>query len=236
MKNFQTIKKTSLLFLLIVFIIQSCTIEKRAFMPGYHIDWRSHKSIPASKAITEKAIESNSINDIDTTLNIEQKNENKRIIEEEKLTNTPNLFNEKQKNNPKNITKKTNQLAQSKSSNLEVLKVNEKQKSVALQKTVSKSNNYEDDDYGSGINTFALISFIASVLAIAFISIMLISLALAITGLVLGIIGNNEISRGDYQYGLNKTFAILGIVISSIAFLINIIAVLLVIFLILLIF
>lgn len=234
MKNFQTIKKTSLLFLLIVFIVQSCTIEKRAFMPGYHIDWRSNKSIPASKAISEKATEISSKNEIDSLYNDEIKSENVA----ENLSENQNIYKSKQELSianqvvNKNVKTTATHPVKNKIIHLTSKKIN--QKVIKSNRAIIQKNSYDDEEYGSDLNIFSLISFIAAILSAALAAVPLISLGLAIGGLVLGILGNNEISRGDYLYGLNKTFAVIGIVISSIMILINIILVLGILFLFLL--
>lgn len=234
MKNFQTIKKTSLLFLLIVFIVQSCTIEKRAFMPGYHIDWRSNKSIPASKAISEKATEISSKNEIDSLYNDEIKSENVA----ENLSENQNIYKSKQElsiaNQVVNKDVKTTATHPVKNKIIHLTSKKINQKVIKSNRAIIQKNSYDDEEYGSDLNIFSLISFIAAILSAALAAVPLISLGLAIGGLVLGILGNNEISRGDYLYGLNKTFAVIGIVISSIMILINIILVLGILFLFLL--
>ena len=239
MKNFQTIKKTSLLFLLIVFIVQSCTIEKRAFMPGYHIDWKSHKSIPASKAISEKATEISSKNEIDSLYNDEIKSENVAENLSENQSNQ-NIYKSKQEQSianqvvNKDVKTTATHPVKNKIIHLTSKKIN--QKVIKSNRAIIQKNSYDDEVYGSDLNIFSLISFIAAILSAALAAVPLISIGLAIGGLVLGIIGNNEISRGDYLYGLNKTFAVIGIVISSIMILVNIILVLGILFLFLLFF
>lgn len=229
MKNFQTIKKTSLLFLLIVFIVQSCTIEKRAFMPGYHIDWKSNKSIPASKAISEKANEISSKNEVDSLHNDEIKSEN--VAENlSKSQSNQNIYKSKQEHSfayqvvNKNVKTTATNLVKNKIIHLTTKKIN--QKVIKSNRTINQKNSYDDEEYGSDLNIFSLISFIAAILSAALVAVPLISIGLAIGGLVLGILGNNEISRGDYLYGLNKTFAVIGIVISSIIILVYLILVL----------
>jgi hypothetical protein len=83
---------------------------------------------------------------------------------------------------------------------------------------------------------FFFISFIAAILSVAFVGITLISLTLAVLGLIFGILGNNELSRGDYLYNLNKTFALIGIILSSIMILVNLIIVVSILFILLLLF
>lgn len=49
----KTIKKLSLVGFMFVLILSSCTIEKRAYMPGYHIDWNKSKQKPEKQELAK---------------------------------------------------------------------------------------------------------------------------------------------------------------------------------------
>lgn len=224
MKNYQTIKKTSLIFLLIVFIVQSCTIEKRAFMPGYHIDWRNHKSVPSSTSISEQAKEWSSENVIDSTFNNEYTVE---LVTENKSETTLNqgiTKNEQEQNVADQVVNKevkvpTSASIKNKKTRLKSTSIN--QNVIKLNNSINQKKQIDfNDDYGSGLDYFALASFISGILALALIpASILLTISLGVIGLILGIIANSNLSQGDDLYSLNKTFAILGIILNIIAIL-----------------
>lgn len=217
--------KPSIIILLILLILQACTIEKRAFMPGYHIDWKYSTPISNNHSIKEKTdntftkIEKDSIVNQELILvsenNNDAKNSSEQTINISQRLDQTNSKENLRAFNSKNIEHKELKINQTNSKEIK--------KELKAKKTIVQKEKSYDDHYGSDLNIFALISIIAALLSIIFAGIALISLTVAILGLIFGILGNNEISRGDYLYGLNKMFAVIGIVISSIMILVNII-------------
>jgi hypothetical protein len=226
---------SSSIILVILFVIQSCTIEKRAFMPGYHIDWNHSKTMTHTKSASEKTEYNIAETEKDSSTNHEI------IAENDVVENT--VLSEKNEISQKieqPISKEKIQISTGKIKQKIELKEG-KTNNVAKKNTLynnkkdNSKNNFFNDN-GGDLNVFSLISFIAALLSVAFVGITLISLTLAVLGLIFGILGNNEISRGDYLYNLNKTFALIGIILSSIMILVNLILVLSILFILLLLF
>jgi hypothetical protein len=226
---------SSSIILVILFVIQSCTIEKRAFMPGYHIDWNHSKTMTHTKSASEKTGDGIAKNEKDSIVNHVIITEN-NVVENTVLTEK----NEISQKIEQPISKEKIQISSGKIKQKIESKEGEtnnvvKKNTLYNIKKFNNKKNY-DDDNGGDINVFSLISFIAAILSVAFVGITLISLTLAVLGLIFGILGNNELSRGDYLYNLNKTFALIGIILSSIMILVNLIIVVSILFILLLLF
>jgi hypothetical protein len=226
---------SSSIILVILFVIQSCTIEKRAFMPGYHIDWNHSKTMTHTKSASEKTDDGIAKNEKDSIVNHVKITEN-NVVENTVLTEK----NEISQKIEQPISKEKIQISSGKIKQKIESKEGEtnnvvKKNTLYNIKKFNNKKNY-DDDNGGDINVFSLISFIAAILSVAFVGITLISLTLAVLGLIFGILGNNELSRGDYLYNLNKTFALIGIILSSIMILVNLIIVVSILFILLLLF
>jgi hypothetical protein len=226
---------SSSIILVILFVIQSCTIEKRAFMPGYHIDWNHSKTMTHTKSASEKTDDGIAKNEKDSIVNHVIITEN-NVVENTVLTEK----NEISQKIEQPISKEKIQISSGKIKQKIESKEGETN-NVAKKNTlynIKKFNNKKnyDDDNGGDLNVFSLISFIAAILSVAFVGITLISLTLAVLGLIFGILGNKELSRGDYLYNLNKTFALIGIILSSIMILVNLIIVVSILFILLLLF
>jgi hypothetical protein len=226
---------SSSIIIVILFVIQSCTIEKRAFMPGYHIDWNHIITMSHKKSDSEKTCDGIDINEKDSIVNHVIITEN-NVVENTVLTEK----NEISQKIEQPISKEKIQISSGKIKQKIESKEGEtnnvvKKNTLYNIKKFNNKKNY-DDDNGGDLNVFSLISFIAAILSVAFVGITLISLTLAVLGLIFGILGNNELSRGDYLYNLNKTFALIGIILSSIMILVNLIIVVSILFILLLLF
>jgi hypothetical protein len=189
------IKKILFLLSLLVFIVSSCSVEKRVHTAGYHIDWNSQPSRLQQKelSLTKKHKTFNSFR-----LSGQGYQENIKAIPTAKvdLIMTP-------ANDPKKVKAKISKLvAFAKSIKAEALEVMKPNK-IAQEPESSPNTDSKYDSY-------AILSFLVGVLSVLIALISLNwALSLYIGALILGIISLVRIHDNPRLKG--KWFAVLGL-------------------------
>jgi hypothetical protein len=192
----------SILILLEV-CFSSCTMEKRIYSPGYHVEWKNGNRIFGKKElvpdISREQIELNKLEAIEQSEKVSYMIDNSNEVIDQYIIASVNnesiILDKKGKNNFSTIQK---------NNNYQEVIINSSIKSDFKNgvKTFSENSDQEPRN-----NKFGLISFISAILSIVFIGIL--------PSLLLGAISLRQFKRNPEKYK-NKWMAIVGVVVGYI--------------------
>jgi len=210
----KSIKQLSLIVLSITIILCSCSIEKRLYMSGYHINLNKSKHNPYNRELVSNTNSNHSeLNQIETVE--ESENEvnivnNSSTISEEKITasvdNQQIIFSQKEKINLVSSDK------------VQTLEEEEKvvvDKNNSSLKTELKKETKIDSENGDHVKTqpLALTSFILSMVGLI---LNMLAWFFGPLSIIFGIIALSKIKRDKTKWK-GKGFAIAGIVIGIVS-------------------
>lgn len=191
-------KKIVFLFAAIA-ALSSCTITKRHYAPGYHVDWKSRNTVKMNQDVAEEPAQKENVEVI--VLNPSEQVYSETSSSSIAMSESGLVYSDVADMKEEQLTE-INQLpalTEQGSEEPQTLSLNESKEEVEAQNYSPEPAPEED------INKLALIGFICSVSS-------LLLVFPALPGLIMSIIGYKQIMQGR---GTGKGFAIAGIVVGA---------------------
>lgn len=213
-KKMKSLFQPTFALLVFVLLLTSCSIEKRVYLPGYHVTWKNTNSISTNqKSITSKNL---NVDDLNIKLNIvTPETTNKTYdqlvsIKEYEDNFTASIENQK----IDLLDKKINQLALAgkRKTIAETSEIYQTKKSK-LETGINESSNNSEE--AQKINGFALVGFILGIVGLLLMLIVGWPFFLGTLGIIFSAIGLAHATKGKD----GKSLAIAGLVTSILAFL-----------------
>jgi hypothetical protein len=191
--------KKVVFFFAAIAALSSCTITKRHYAPGYHVDWKSRNSVKVNQDLVEETKQKETIEPF-VQLATEQ------VLSE--VSSSSNARTNFELMNSDVVELNEDQLAAVNTLPAPSLQIKEEPKSFSQNEgkvEVKAQNYFPEPAPEEDINKMALIGFICSAAApLLFLT--------AIPGLIISIIGYKQVSQG---IGSGKGLAIAGIVLGA---------------------
>ena len=196
--------KKLILFSLSVILISSCSIQKRVYLSGYNIDWKSN-----AKHVESKKIASNKFNNKITPIDV------KTILEQNK--------NEVPANTNEHVltASAAKQINQINTKSIKLLNKNgplpqEKQNKSTLKSKLNGNKIILLKEDGSKLNGLALTGFITSLVGLFYF--LYLGIPFGILAIIFSAIGLHKINKNPGEWK-GKGFAIAGLVIGIVSIL-----------------